>query len=395
MPLLCIMWITNGQAQNVLHVRIDTLTVASAPNDVIIAVTYKLDAKHAHDFYGYDSRFSYDASKATAVSVIFDNSATDISGTFHQGSTLPGEVRATALGGSELDLSNPVLYRVRFTVFAGIIDTAFLHFFRFDITDSMKIDSVKLQDGWIRLDRPVVPPKKINLSLVSSNLTVKADSSIDIPIGITNMTGGELKKGIFSFRFDTTALDFVRSVSGTISGDVIVTSDTVKQNHVTVYFANTDTSKALQGAGTLLTLRFRAKPRTDTLCTVLTDTAFRALNTDALIDTVRLFIGNICVYGSPHVGVSATSDATETTSLRVWPNPATTKVELGVTGYKGRYRLQVFNMLGAQVFESQSSAPITWSPGANCPTGIYEARATIEKGNGSNQELLTTFQLIH
>jgi hypothetical protein len=154
-------------AQNVMHLRIDTVT-ADPGATVDVRVLYTFTSTHAHDIHDFTARFLFDTSESQLVAYVMAGTAsadlTDTTGS-HAG------LLALAEPGTEIDLSDSVLFIIRMTIDSNA-DTAWIrwdpNWYHGDdlavfTAGDEGIDSVTLEDGWIRIPRP--------------NATVQADSS--------------------------------------------------------------------------------------------------------------------------------------------------------------------------------------------------------------------------
>jgi hypothetical protein len=373
-------WINESHAQhNVLTVRVDTMTVGSQDNDILVGVYYKLTGNKPADFYGFDARINYDTTKLRAVQVLFQGTASENQG-YHIGSTShSGEVRAIVLGqpGLDVDTTNPLLYMVRFSVISSSFDTAFLILSRFDVTPTMRIDTVVRRNGWVGIRNQVKPPVNVSLQLSTVEAFGKSDSTISIPVTVSDLTKANLRRARFSFSFDSAVLDFLGSTAGSISGSSIKTVDSSSGRRHWVTISNSDTIQPIIGSGTLFSLRFHAKARKDSGCSELTDTAFRALNLDAHVDTIKLTFNQICVVGSG--GVKSVAPQLSSTNLTIWPNPFVTNVTIKADGEASQY-IEIGDVLGKQVLARRFDREYRWDA-SNLPTGAYWVRMAPIKEN--------------
>jgi hypothetical protein len=157
-------------AQNVMHLRIDTVT-ANPGATVDVRVLYTFTSTHAHDIHDFNARFLFDTSESRLVAYIMTGTAsaalTDTTGS-HKG--------ILALGNQEIDLTDSVLFIIRMTI-DSTADTAWVrwdpNWYHGDgsavfTAGDEGLDSVTLEDGWIRT------PK--------SNATVQvASSALELP----------------------------------------------------------------------------------------------------------------------------------------------------------------------------------------------------------------------
>jgi hypothetical protein len=141
-------------AQNAMHLRIDTV-IANPGATVDVRVLYTFTSTHAHDIHDFNARFLFDTSESQLVAYVMAGTAsaalTDTTGS-HVG------LLALAEPGTEINLADSVLFIVRMTI-DSTADTAWI---RWDPNwyhgDGLAvfsagdegIDSVTLEDGWIR-----------------------------------------------------------------------------------------------------------------------------------------------------------------------------------------------------------------------------------------------------
>jgi len=159
-------------AQNVMHLRIDTVT-ADPGATVNLRVLYTFTSTHAHDIHDFTARFLFDTSESQLVAYVMAGTAsaalTDTTGS-HAG------LLALAEPGTEIDLTDSVLFIIRMII-DSTADTAWVrwdpNWYHGDglavfTAGDEGIDSVTLEDGWIRTPR--------------SNATVQvASSGLELP----------------------------------------------------------------------------------------------------------------------------------------------------------------------------------------------------------------------
>jgi hypothetical protein len=297
------------------------MTVQEAPNDIFVNVYASLKTTHAADFYGFTSALRYDTTKLRAVSVEFVGACTE-NAQYHFGNArplgYPGETRAVALNqtGSPFNLANPLLYSVRFTVLSKMQDkdTAVIEHAYFDAIQSQThIDSVRLLGGWVRLEKPVIPPVRVDLQLTSRDTSVAADSEVMVPVGISDMTGAKLKQALFTFEFDPKVLVFKDALPGMLDSGGLRLSVLSTGNSASILISSVDSDTYMRGAGLLTTLIFKALAREDTACSDLIDPALVPKSGEALIKSTGFSLGSICVNGvvkpKEAVGVRASAEA--------------------------------------------------------------------------------------
>ena len=148
---------SKGRAQNIMRVRFDTVT-AKPGDTVTVNVYYTFTATHGHNIEDFRVRMVYDASLLREYRYIMDGTA---SAAFFD--TTGSHLGILALGNQELDLTNPVLIRVQFVVDPLLTDTAWIRWdsilkypgLMFEEPQD-SVDSVVLEDGWIRVPRSAV-----------------------------------------------------------------------------------------------------------------------------------------------------------------------------------------------------------------------------------------------
>ena len=385
-------WIPQANAQHSgLTIRVDTLTIQSTDNDVLIGVYQKLTGHKAIDFYGYDARISYDTTKLRATGVFFQGTASEYLSYKIANTQISGSLRVEALGqtGQGVDTTNPLLFLVRFSVLSRSFDTTFLTLYRFDTTSSPMIDTLRLVSGWIRHQPPGKPPVKIPMTLSTAHVDALSDSTVVVPIQVTDLTHANLRYGTFSCRIDTAVLHFLGSTPGKITGDSLRTKDSINGSTIRVHVSNADTNNLILGSGTLLNLLFHVSKRRDTVCTVLSDTAFTGLNLDALIDTVNLHFSTICDLGRLDSQRVVRMNSTPISgSLHVRPNPLPMETSLLIeTVQKGECELRIFDPVGREVFVTNFQSHYDWKPSTSLATGAYLIRVRAKSAKGDSEEI--------
>jgi hypothetical protein len=142
-------------AQNVMHLPIDTV-IANPGATVDVRVLYTFTSTRAHNIHDFNARFLFDTSESKLVAYVMAGTASaDLT------DTTGSHVGLLALGNQEIDLTDSVLFIIRMSIDSNA-DTAWI---RWDPNwyhgDGLAvftfgdegIDSVTLEDGWIRTPR--------------------------------------------------------------------------------------------------------------------------------------------------------------------------------------------------------------------------------------------------
>jgi len=354
---------------NVMRVRLDTVTVSPNDGDIFVNAYYTFHLPKPHDIRGFDLRFFYDSTLTRLQPFLLDGTAS--SSLTDASNPAPPEARFVVLGSNEIDLTNPVLFKLHFTV-ARLQDSELLRWDRaFSEIASWQVnrwglDTIILEDGWIRVQQP-----KVTVSISNPSLTVKADSSLNVPIVVSDLSAAKLRKVRVGFVFDTTALKFVAVSStepGVSAGPVVVKADTLSVDLTSV--------QPMLGADTLVTLTFRAVDRTDTLTTGFMDGVFTALNADALVGSVQWTFHPIRIEGRRPASVVTVSDA-EAPYVEVFPNPASGWVRVRMTDKNedNPFCITIFDALGNEVFRT-TGRDAEWMPPPGTANGSFEAIVT-------------------
>src|SRR4051812_13609551 len=205
---------------NHLTIRIDTLSIKPGENDVFLNVYYTFTTTKPHIFRGYNAHFFFDPKKVTIVDLITDGTASKDLG-FQEFNPKAPEAAVVTLGDQEIDLSNPILFKIRLTVSPKMTDTTFLRWDYIDIPDYFGVDTpVVLQDGWIARLKP-----KTDVALSTPNLEIQSDSALLVPVMISALKNANLKQARLSFQIDTSVLSFVGATANPASNGEITLID--------------------------------------------------------------------------------------------------------------------------------------------------------------------------
>src|ERR1700733_10576442 len=134
----------SAQAQFGVSLRFDTAT-ANPGDTVNLDVYYKFTSGQPQDVQDFDVRYEYDTTEIYAFDYILDGTASanmSILDTSHHG---------ILVANGSLDLTNPILFKIRFRVNKRLSDTAFIQWDTgvtvFDFSDSINVTE---QNGWIK-----------------------------------------------------------------------------------------------------------------------------------------------------------------------------------------------------------------------------------------------------
>jgi hypothetical protein len=368
--------VTSLRAQNLdmmnwLRVRFDTVTIKPDQGDIFVNVSYTYHLPKQHNIHAYDLHFYYEQAKTSIVQFIFDGTATPTSGSFLDTNQTAPDASVVFLGSNEIDLTNPVLFKVWFFN-AGLVDSETL---RWDRTLSENaqyqlgfegLDTIILEDGWIKVQQP----SKIAVAISTPAETAAADSMLTVPVTIGDLTGANLLHAKIGFVFDTSVLQFA-GVIGAESGITaipVLTKDTLD--------IDLRSSAPMRGGDSLITLQFHAVKRMDTVTTRFSTGIFTALNSDALLGNVQFIFNPIRIEGESSVsGVGASR--LQSLSIEIFPNPAAHSVRIQImdASPSDRFSVGIFDALGREVFRSEG-VDVRWTSASGIPNGMYEAVVT-------------------
>ena len=382
---------TTAQAQgkNILRIRFDTVTVSSLPKQVFLNVYCKLEGTKPHKFRGFDCRIAYERYQIDQPIVMWTGTACE-KAAFHKFNFLPQQghllIQVLTAGDIELDLSRPVLFRLGFVAKQTLNDQEYGDFrvlfecFLFDdsLSNDNGIDEVIIENnrlGWIDYKPPIVidtTVKRTNIFLATETKQVESDSLVTIGLSTSLLDSTSVKQGAFRISVDTTLLTFVDAQPGPLlgpNGRLVVENTTDK---VLFYFSREDSTQPLIGAGELLTMRFKARKREDTVCAIFTDSVFYALNDSNRVDTVFYDLGPICVLGHKE-DVGSVLQGSQSGAFRCVPNPASDEIKFFVNEDR-LCDLVIWNVLGEVVEQFAMTSTATLDIRRYAP-GTYRAAA--------------------
>jgi hypothetical protein len=266
------------------------------------------------------------------------------------------------LGSYEPDFSKPILFFVRASVQLNPGEKTVFHWKYIEDPKYFLIDTIIADDGWVAADAAK------SASVTSPDTSMRADSVISVPVRISDLSGTNVKQARLSFTLDTSVFEFVGATPGWPSETQVVAG-----LHGATVNVDVTSASALSGSGVLFHLQLLAKPRHDTVCSAPTNGVLTAINSDAYLGTVSVWLGQVCVFGEAEIkGVVDDRDARV---LDVYPNPVTSILHLGEDPVR---EFDVFDVLGRLVY--QSADVRQWQPSPALANGRYHVVAIDRDG---------------
>jgi hypothetical protein len=358
-----------AQGTNVFRVRIDRVT-AKAGDTVDVSVLYTLAAPNPHNIHGFVSRFTFDSTLIRVVDFITDGTAS--AGMGFTPNRTPPIAGLVALGNQEIDLTNPVLFKIRIAVNTRLSDTGWLRWDRSitPIDRAWGVDSTVEDDGWVK-----TPESRGHVDLATPGITLHGESdgytpdsvTFSLPVIVSGIGAAKMQSAVLRFEYDTSRLAFLgvrqtgaEQISGTLRSRDIVS------------ILIQSIGGTIAGGDTLAGLQFAALLGTDTMCTALRNMRLMPLNGDAFLGNSIYSYDSICLFGG-WKNSSISREAKHHASLGIYPNPAECHVAFRGDGFDemSRYRISVFDMTGVLVFRSVDKNA-DWNVAPGTPQGVYE-----------------------
>jgi hypothetical protein len=390
-----------AQQKNVLRIWFDTVVVKSVPSQfVVMNCWFSYDFPKPHSFRGFDMRFIYEAHQIQPSNYFFDKTTACGMADYHIGNSNPstGNAYVVVLSGRELDLTKQLLFSMSFTAKAMLNDrerndtVGLMEVVRFDLPDESGIDTVIITNGWIKyVQAPPTPLKRKSIRISSEALTLQSDSSGWIPVYTTALDSAVIKNAVLTFTVDTTVIRIDTVAAGSmLSPSTTVTLEN-KRLRMNVYLSDSDTSQILRGSGELLKIKASAVSRIDTVCTALFDSAFLALNTDNMLDTVAYSFGSICVEGKPPSDTDTTTKSVRSGMntepiISISPNPASAAVSFVSSDYHP-FTVEVISVTGALLLRQNGQNEVLCDLRA-LTSGLYRIRIQTADGRTETRSLL-------
>ncbi|HET6512085.1 MAG TPA: T9SS type A sorting domain-containing protein [Candidatus Kapabacteria bacterium] len=389
--LLFLLSNTSRAQKNTLHLWVDTLIIDETQNDVILNVKFWLDVKRPPvKFYGYVAEIDYGPSGYVQVvgnnGVIFQNT-----GSRHIPDPIPtvttSWVRVVALGdeSQRVDTNYTSLFKLRLA--AANLPAGERALFIWDyiqLVEDSGIDSVIYGQGYVERRKNVPEPVFDTVRIAIPGHVAQSDSTFDLPVVFDSIAGSKVKHFAFSFDFDSSVvrLDDVIKAS-----DIVDTLERdIQPTHGDV-FMRVAGDGVIQGADTLFYLRFTAKHRTDTLCTMLQQVGFLPINDDVKVDATVISLSEICVQGKAEDPVKSVEVSESLRDLWIGPNPASEFVTVMLPESVGRFEVAVYDVMGRLVYSSRGIGKVEWRPGSNA-RGAYHIVVTTGTGSTQRQVII-------
>jgi len=358
-----------ASAQNVFRVRIDTMTLKGG-DTVTLNVYYTFNSTKPHNLNGFVARFLFDSNLVKIVGYSTTGTASDglMTTESHRG--------LAAIGTSEINLQNPVLFKMRVAASRTLADTAWIHW---DpdwpmFTSEAGVDTVIRTDGWVRTavatgHTALSTPRRSVSGVITGPY---ADSvAFDLPVMISDIGNANVKSAQLQFKYDPNRLAFIDATTTSKSASILLSM--VMSDTVTIVYQAVNGATIL-GNDTLSILHFYALVGGDTACTMLTNVRWTPLNADAKLGSTDEMFDSICLYGR-YEQAFVNSDMQQQ-PFRLYPNPARDFV---VSTGSDATSLKVYDALGRLVAQCERSGAVWIFPGS-LGSGMY--RAVLEGRNG-------------
>ncbi|HET9136669.1 MAG TPA: hypothetical protein VFO76_08525 [Candidatus Kapabacteria bacterium] len=368
----------SAQQKNILFVRFEQkhFKQSELPADAFFSVFYRLQCPNPSSFRGFDARMVFETTK---IAVVPKNSAKAIfaDGSVSEGSDISsyidGELRVLVDASQMFDTTNHLLFQFRTIVKASLADSALVIPTRFDALDG--IDTVIIENApgrdevaWYQfaiayLDSDVViPPQKRDITISSDSLTIMSDSTAEAIVKLGNVDSAKIATGVFSSDIDTSIItvDTVYAVDSAMMITPVIAGTALQ-----VQFSSMLTLQS----GPILRIALHAKPRTDTIRTILLNPRFVISNTDNLVGSKVYDFDSITVYGEAQK---------DTTSSVVLAKPDFNDTDLRyqfgrlwITSESDLSSIRIFSQTGALVYASdlKRREPVSVS----LSSGVYVA----------------------
>ena len=355
------------RAQGVFRIGFDTVT-AHAGDTVTVNARYTFQPSGAHNISSYSARILWDTAEVHLVAFVLAGTATPPGDTGFGGTSHAG---ISAIGQSEIDLSNPVLFAVRFRVDRELADTAFV---RWDTSGPLfssneGVGETIRTDGWVRTESVAghVSIQTPGQTLKGYTLGYSPDSVyFSEPFLVSSIASAGMSSARLTFRYDPTRLVW-QSASADSSVKIDSTSSTPLFGGLdSATIDVTSRSGLLQGNDTLVSLSMIGLIGFDTVCEALSDVMLRPLNADGLIGNTTYHFDSICLVWIPQ-SEAVEKSLPKQTSL--FPNPAFDEVTIDVPDGEN-YSLMVYDAVGREVWRGELSGRV-WEIPKSIAAGMY------------------------
>ena len=366
-----------ASAQNVFRVRIDTMTV-KAGDTATLNVYYTFNSTKTHNLSGFVARFLYDTNLIKITGYITNGTASDGMATYDS------HLGLSALGTSEMNLSNPVLFKMRVAASKTLADTGWL---RWDpdwpmFDPSAGVDTVIQTSGWLKTiaiagHTTLTAPRRTVNGVITGPF---ADSvRFDLPVMISDISTANVSSARLQFTYDPNRLAFVMATTTSKSASIV--SATTSTDTASIVFQGLNSS-TIRGGDTLVNLQFYALVGADTVCTTLSDVTWQPLNADAKLGATDVRFDSICIYGRYQpASVGATS---QQEPIRFYPNPARDYV---ISTATAAISLDIYDALGRLIARCERSNN-AWLVPSSLSSGAYRAVARLRTGEVGTSALV-------
>jgi hypothetical protein len=351
-----------ASAQHLMRVRIDTVS-GNAGDTVTVNVFYTFTGSVPFDLHSFNAKFEYDTSLAWIAGYVTSGTASKAIPVYdnsHLG------IVCLASSGTDIDFSNPVLFRMRVALKHALSDTAWIHWVAFG-TDA-PVDSVVTQDGWARtvtvtahtvLHAPQRTVHGIFRGLYPDSVR------FDLPVIVSDILSANVKQALLTFAFDHNHLA-IESVTSKIAQSVLSVRPGTNVSYDTAR-VEFESQTPITGNDTLLTIHFYALIGPDTVCTALEGVTWRPLNGDAKLGAADIDFDSACPIQMFGMYVPALVSEATREPVRLYPNPARDYV---ISTGSEATTLKVFDALGRLVGECEHSVN-AWLVPPSLKSGTY------------------------
>jgi len=370
-----------ASAQNVFRVRIDTMTVK--PGDTTtVNVYYTFSSSEPHNLNGFVARFLFDSNLIQIPGYITNGTACEaLSATeSHRG--------IATLGAQEIDLKNPVLFRMRVAASKLLSDTAMIRwdpdFPMFSAEEG--VDTVMQSNGWIRT------------ALVTAHTVLSAPSrtvygvftgpyadseAFDLPVTISDIGSANVTHALMTFAFDRNRLA-VQNVSSKLATASVTVLPSPSSAFDTARI-ELQSSNPIAGSDTLIVLHLYALIGPDTTCTSLMNVTWLPLNAEAKLGSTEVEFDSVCqVHLFGHYVPPASVEQAIGEPNRVYPNPARDYVISTRTDVKS---FELYDAAGRIVAQCERQNDVWFVP-QSLRSGVYRIVLRLRTGETETSTLL-------
>jgi hypothetical protein len=375
--VLCVLAVIAGAsalfAQNVFSIRFDTVT-AKGGDTVTVNAYYTFSATGAHDINNFTAQLDYDSTEARLLGFVIGGTASAAFDT-----TARASHRGLTVGGGqfdqEIDLTNPVLFGIRFLVNRQLADTAFV---QWDTNVTMfdsasNVNQVIYKNGWMRTlstaGHVVIQTPGKTIKGITEGYS--PDSVFfELPFVVSNLNSAKMTSARLTFTYDSTVLSWDRmfdASSESLAVDSIGTTVLLGGlQQCTIVLASQ--TGVIKGSDTLVNLKFAALVGLDTVCEALTNVTLRPVNSDASIGNTGYFFDSICLEGTVPSEVASVNAPS---GIKMYPNPARDRVTIDGPGNADELIIEAYDVVGRLSFSGHLMLG-EWQIPPGIEAGAYE-----------------------